>query len=105
MSDNKIHFWMATIKVSFFTPADKERGMAAMIGHRETNVVIDTPVKRIDSEALDSIRQISLMKCHEKYNLEPKSVSDFLITGISYLGLMTPKEFVGNTKPSRIEAE
>lgn len=105
MSDNKVHFWMATCKVSFFIPADKENNKAAVIGYRETNVVIDTTIKRINADSIDTIRQVSLMKCMEKYNLELKSVSDFLILNISYLGLMSPKEYVGSSQPSRIEAE
>ena len=105
MSDNKMHFWMATVKISFFTKADPEKRLSAMIGYRETNVVIETPIKRLNADSIDTIRQVSLMKCIEKYNLDPNSISDFLIQNISYLGLMSPKEYVGNTQPSRIEAK
>lgn len=105
MSDNKLHFWLVSAKASFFIPANAEAGRSAAVGYRETNIVVDTTTKRVNADTFDVIRQVFLMKCMEKYNLDPKTISDFLIQNISYLGLMSPKEYVGNTESPRIEAE
>lgn len=105
MSDIKKHFWMAAVKVTFIIPADKEKGLPAMLGNRETNVLIDTVTKKVTADDIDTLRQIALLKCQEKYNLDLEAISDFLIQNISYLGQMSPKEYLGNTQPSRIETK
>lgn len=105
MAEEKRHFWMSAIELTFIVPADEELGIPAMAQQRRLNVLTDTRLKRVNADTIDTIRQTALLKAKEKYKIEFDQVADFLILGVSYLGLMTPKEYMGRTQPTQIVAK
>ena len=95
MNTQQKHLWMAVVKITYSIPENKEKGVTAGQGIIETNVIIDTPVKKMTARSLSQIQEISLMKMQEQNNLDPTWLADFLIMNISYLGMMSLKEYLG----------
>jgi hypothetical protein len=98
MDADKKHFWMAAVKATYVLKTGEGEAATYTKGDRETNIVLDTPMKKINSDSIDTIRQISLMKFNEMYKLDPSTVVDLIIQNLSYLGMMSVKEFMGKTK-------
>ena len=103
MANAKFHFYMGTVRVHHIVPADEETGRPAMAQALETNILFQNEVKKITADTVDTIRQITLLKCEKKYNIGPDTVADFIIQNIVYFGFMTEAEYLGSTQPTRIE--
>jgi hypothetical protein len=98
MSNNPKHLWLATVRIVYAIPADEEKKLRAGQGTIETNVIIDTPMKKLTAKHLSQIQEISLMKLQEQNNLDPSWLSDFVILSFNYLGLMSLNEYLGKDK-------
>ncbi|WP_299198245.1 MULTISPECIES: hypothetical protein [Pseudomonadota] len=104
MADDKKHFWMAAIEIAAVHPGNEDAGVAPYPMSVKINVLTETARKRMDADAMDTLRQAALMKAQEKYELDPSWVANFFFFGIYYLGLMSPKEYMGRTQPTKIVA-
>lgn len=105
MAEDKKHFWMAAIEIAAVNPGDEENGIPAYPMQTKINVLTETTRKRCDADAIDTLRQAALMKAEEKHNIKPEWVANVYIAGIYYLGLMSPREYMGRTQPTQIVAK
>lgn len=105
MAEDKKHFWMGAIEIAAVHPGNEEAGVGPYPMQVKLNVLTETVRKRCDANAIDTLRQAALMKAQEKHNIEPGWVANVYIQGVYYLGLMSPKEYMGNTVPTQIVAK
>lgn len=98
MNTQPKHLWMSTVRLVYSIPANEEKNIRAAQGTIDTNIIIDTPMKKLTAKHLGEIQKVSLMKLQEENNLDPSWLSDFVITNLSYLGLMSLNEYLGKDK-------
>lgn len=94
------HWYMATVKMTYIFHRDENRAVTTT---KEVNILITPTHKYVTEKDVEDIRNLSLLRLRDHYNVDPETVTDFTIMNLMYFGLMSEAQYFGvAAKPQRV---